>query len=110
MKRILRFLCLTLLLLGGAAGFGGAAEAAETFSLPPVTYVNPLYADVIDASDLLPSQPSAELFGGEPTYLSYDEAVIFMREKMIQRVENITSPPLRVKPPLWRSSCSTVIL
>ena len=61
------------------------------FSLPEVSYVNPLYADVLSESDILTAPVLDSDSSGESeeiVYLTYDEAVEELRQKLISREES----------------------
>ena len=87
-KRILLpFLCAAVL-CGAVMGIAVSADETEfTYCpLPEVSYVNPLYADILTEEDIL-TAPVLNSTSGDETivYLSYEEAVDELRQKLIGR-------------------------
>ena len=67
-----------------------AAHAAENESIDlNVTYINPVYADVVSEADLLPWSPSPIATLSEPVYVTtVEEAGEILREQMKERIES----------------------
>ena len=67
------------------------SEMAEDTINEEMTYVNPIYKDVVDASELLTVNENAvSTLASQDYYTTVDRAAFAMREQMVNRDENIT--------------------